>query len=294
MKIVIRVIDFDLDFAKSLSSKLEKLLKDYEFKAINVPFFIEPNSDEIFFDIYNPDQFPMLEGGLKLFTDDPFLDNSSVKPESKLFRFSPISAIANEVQNLLISMYPELEKRQTVEAFISASSNENLLISIANSIRFSSNKYKYILNIGPSYLFPASNEYSKYNSSEYLMQLSLRQFKTEDLGKYIEESPWIVNARRIRLARHPDDWLFINEDVFRRSIEIYVEWLNTQVPDYWELYIISLNMPHKLNMIIASKVSKLYTHSSLNPVKDNLYFSELIAALPQNSTYEVFDESGGH
>lgn len=290
MDILVKIIDLDLDYAEVLASKLGDYFPNLRFIAQNIPYQLT-NADADYIDIYCPEQYPTYEASdisLKLHLDLFDFDPALPLNDKKLYRFSPIDKISAALETLVSEHFPEQVRNSSITTFISHSYDERFADYILKSIRNSPKQsHKYVLNIGPNYLYTPGDEKNKFNASEFLLQLSLRQFDVMSLGQYIEDSPILENVKRIRLSKHPDDWVLLSDDVFRSSIDNYVEWLNVHAGDFWDLYIISLNMPHKLNKIIVSKTESLHLHEWLGFNADSIYFYDLIATLPSGANFEL-------
>ncbi len=292
MKIKIRIIDQDLSYGESLATKLREYFQTIEVIAITIPLYIEESDELETIDLFSEDQYPSYKPEnyyISIKSENPFrseLDNNS--PTSSLSRFSPIKMFIKVIEAKILEISPNYFVSNLISTFLIEENSSILLQNIAKEIsNVSKNKHKFILNLGPDNLFSKNKESMSLSISKMLLKISLRNFDVNELGQYIEISPLSPNLMRFTLTENHDDWIFASDSLVRETIELIRSWLDTNYKDNWELYLISINMPHKINLLLSSFSQNLRIYLADFQEADNKYVSELVANLPKNSTYEI-------
>lgn len=292
MKIKLRIIDQDLSYAESLAAKLREHFQTIEIIAITIPLFVEPDKIETTIDLFSEDQYPSYKPenySIAIKSESPFTSNlDKNKPVDNLSRFSPIKMFVSSIETKILEISPNYFESNLVSSFIIEENSRKLLQNIAVEIsNMSKMNHKFILNLGPDTLFPKNKSSSSLSISKLLLKISLRNFDVNDLGKYIEISPLSPSLMRFSLTENHDDWILASDTLVRETIETIRSWLDDNYKDNWELYLISINMPHKINLLISSLSQKLTIYISDFQEADDKYISELIGNLPKDSTYEI-------
>ena len=289
MKVIIKISDLDLDYAKNLARKLETKFNEVEFKVSNLPNYLASKEDYLI-DLYCPEQFPEFKPQndyLQLHYDNPFAVD-----KDKLYRFSPVDEIYKALKDKLDKNLDSFRNLNNITSFIITNYNKDIEALILDKILATdTSAQKFLLNLGPNYLFKESPHFSKKNTIELLLALALNKFNVKEFGHYLEPSPLSLLIKRLRLAKHPDDLLLSDIDSIRKVIEAYTEFLNKNFDSSWRLYILSVNMSHQCNQLLASKSKLLYIQKNHNLREDNIYLKEIIANLAKNTKYKFIAEN---
>lgn len=292
MKIKVRIIDQDLSYGESLARKLRKYFQNIEIIAITIPLFEEKSADQATIDLFSEDQYPSYKPEnhyILIKSENPFksnLDNNS--PTSSLSRFSPIKMFIKIIEAKILEISPNFFVTNLISTFLIEENSSKLLQNIAKEIsNVSKNKHKFILNLGPDNLFPKNKESMSLSISKMLLKISLRNFDINELGQYIEISQLSPNLMRFTLTENHDDWIYASDSLVRETIEMIRSWLDANYKDNWELYLISVNMPHKINLLLSSFSQNLRIYVSDFQGDDDKYISELVANLPKDSNCEI-------
>lgn len=292
MKIKLRIIDQDLNYAENLAAKLRERLESIDIVAITIPLFVEANELETTIDLFTEDQYPSYKPEncyITITSENPFTsDSAKNKPTENLSRFSPIKMFVSSIEAKILEIYPNYFESNLISSFIIEENSRELLQNLAVEIsNMSKMNHKFILNLGPDTLFPKNEETMSLSISKLLLKISLRNFDINALGEYLETSPLSPNLMRFTLTENHDDWILASDTLVRETIEAIKSWLNENYKDNWELYLISINMSHRVNLLLSSFSQKLRVYISDFQEIDDKYISELIGNLPKDSTYEI-------
>lgn len=292
MKIKLRIIDQDLSYAENLAAKLRERLQSIDIVAITIPLFVEANELETTIDLFTEDQYPSYKPEncyITITSENPFISVSEKnKPTDNLSRFSPIKMFVSSIEAKILEIYPNYFESNLISSFIIEENSRDLLQNIALEISNTSKiNHKFILNLGPDTLFPKNEKSMSLSISKLLLKISLRNFDINGLGEYLEISPLSSSLMRFTLTENHDDWILASDTLVREAIETIKSWLDENYEDKWELYLISINMPHKINLLLSSLSQKLRVYISDFQKTDDKYISELIGNLPKDSTYEI-------
>ncbi len=292
MKIKLRIIDQDLSYAENLAVKLRERLQSVNIVAITIPLFIEANELETTIDLFTEDQYPSYKPEncyITITSENPFTpDSAKNKPTENLSRFSPIKMFVSSIEAKILEIYPNYFESNLISSFIIEENSMGLLQNLAVEIsNMSKMNHKFILNLGPDTLFPKNDETMSLSISKLLLKISLRNFDINALGEYLETSPLSPSLMRFTLTENHDDWILASDTLVRETIEAIKSWLDENYKDNWELYLISINMPHRINLLLSSFSQKLRVYISDFQETDDKYIAELIGNLPKDSNYEI-------
>lgn len=266
----IYILDAEHSFAEALAARLSRFFPHCSFQSFTSPGdFLQESAQykESGLLLYCPEHFPEFTPSccsLKLHDALPLRDageEDGGPKENQLLRLGSLRKMREALEKKLTALEPERSQLNPLSTFclpFPAPEAERLLLEKIRENQESGSR-SLVLELGPSYLFPdPADAPESVPGDRFLLAVSLQRAQVCDVGRFWEPWPHYRAALRFTPPAHCDDWLFISQDTFRKSLGLICSWARQEYAADWRLFLLCRAFPQKLCETAASLSDYFY------------------------------------